>query len=217
MRVPDPPSKRLNPMPADKILFPRRMIYIEAVLYLLIAAAAFGMGYLIGRGGGAKAVSKDSAEAVAEKRVPLAGRITFSTPGSAPQADAGSVVIVLPNGTSLNKPLAPDGFRPGDPPVSPSDSGMKAITSLGGATTRAGDDGSFTLVVPKPGVYQILIISRHAKGDPTKRSQWQQLNNYFDPPAEVLGDRQWKWFERKLESGMEPIKIDLSNEDLSLK
>ena len=43
--------RRLTPVPSDKILFPRRMLYVEAVLYLTVAAAAFGLGYLAGRGG----------------------------------------------------------------------------------------------------------------------------------------------------------------------
>lgn len=59
----------LTPMPAGMILFPRRMLYVEAVLYLLIAAASFGVGYLIARNGGAKATGKDAENGAVESPV----------------------------------------------------------------------------------------------------------------------------------------------------
>lgn len=49
LRVPSPQPSRLTPVPSDKILFPRRMLYVEAVLYATVAVAAFGLGYLAGR------------------------------------------------------------------------------------------------------------------------------------------------------------------------
>ena len=58
LRVPSPQPSRLTPVPSDKILFPRRMLYVEAVLYVTVAAAAFGLGYLAGRGG-SSAAGKD--------------------------------------------------------------------------------------------------------------------------------------------------------------
>ena len=214
-RVPDSPSPRLIPMPADKILFPRRMIYIEAGLYLAIAAAAFGMGYLIGRGGTSRPVASE-ADPVVENRVPLDGRITFSSRESAPQADAGAVVIVLPNDKSPDKPLPATGFRPDDPPAGPSDPGVSALAALGGAMTRTGEDGRFALVVPRPGLYHILIISRHStrnSGEVLERQHLKELANYFDAPEDVLRRFRYEWIQCKVQSGMAPIDRDFKASD----
>jgi hypothetical protein len=51
LRVPAVAPHRAPRMPADKILFPRRMLYVEGVLYAVVALGAFAAGYLVGRGG----------------------------------------------------------------------------------------------------------------------------------------------------------------------
>ena len=195
-------------MPSDKILLPRRMIYFEAVLYLLIAAASFAVGYLIGRGGGPRPVAKDATEAIAEKRVPIEGKVMIAPLLGEKKPDAGAVVIVLPDDQSPKKPLAAVGFRPDDPVAGANDPGMIALTSLGGAMMRTGEDGRFTLFVPRPGLYHILIISRHGTrelGDALERRDLQELGKYFEPPDEVLKHFRYKWIQRKVQSGMEPI------------
>jgi hypothetical protein len=209
-----PRSPRLIPMPADKILFPRRMIYIEAVLYLLIAAASFGLGYLLGRGGNARPVASSSADKAEEKRVPVQGQVMLAPVTGAPrQADAGAIVIALPDDKSPAKPLAPSGLRPDDPPARPSDPGMTALASLGGTMTRTGDDGSFALVVPRPGLYHFLIISKRLPREPVDALQQQylrEIENYFVPPEDVLKDHSWKWVPRKVQAGMGSIDVDFT-------
>jgi hypothetical protein len=207
----NPPTPRLIPMPADKILFPRRMIYIEAVLYLLIATAAFGMGYLIGRGGGARPVAKDSTDAVGAKGYPVEGTVIWGPRDGQKQADAGAVVIMLPKDKSPNKPLSPVGFRADDPSLGVNDPAVSALKALGGATTRTGADGRFTLFVPRRGWYYILIISRNGTrklGDALERADLKELGNYFEPPEEVLKRSRYRWIQRDVQLGIEPIKID---------
>jgi hypothetical protein len=210
-RVPDRPSPRLIPMPADKILFPRRMIYVEAVLYLLIAAAAFGLGYLIGRGGTSRPVVKEAADAVVEKPVRLEGTVMLAPLTGAKQADAGAVVIVLPDDKTPDKLLAPTGFRPDDTPAGANDRGAIALKAFGGEMARTGDDGRFTLVAPRPGLYHILIISRHGKrelGDALERQDLKELGKYFEPPEDVLKRFRYRWISRKVQSGMASIEVE---------
>jgi hypothetical protein len=198
-------------MPADKILFPRRMIYFEAVLYLLIAAASFGLGYLIGRGGNARPAINTSTQSLDDKRVPVDGTVMLAPLTGAPQADAGAVVIALPDDPAHPpKPLAPSGFRPEDQPAGASDPGMRALASLGGTVARTNNEGSFSLVVPRPGLYHFLIISKHIArepGDALERQELQEVLKYFDPPADVLKDHRWKWIQRKVQSGMGSVDI----------
>ena len=76
LRVPSPQPSRLTPVPSDKILFPRRMLYVEAVLYVTVAAAAFGLGYLAGRGGSSAAGKEDAARL--QMRVPVEGKVLLA-------------------------------------------------------------------------------------------------------------------------------------------
>jgi hypothetical protein len=120
-------------------------------------------------------------------------------------------VIVLPDGVSLDKPLPAVGFRPDDPPAGPNDAGMKMLASLGGTTARAASDGRFALVIPKPGLYHLLIISRNRSGkqdEALDRQDLKELGNFFEPTNEVLKDRRWKWIPRKVQPGMQPVNVD---------
>ncbi len=88
LRVPSPQPSRLTPMPSDKILLPRRMLYVEAVLYATIATVAFGLGYLMGRGGWLPANKEDSD---IQNRVPVEGKVLLD----GKLGDEGAVIVVL--------------------------------------------------------------------------------------------------------------------------
>ena len=79
LRIPSPQPSRLTPVPSDKILLPRRMLYVEAVLYATVAMTAFGLGYLAGRGEWL-AAGKD--DAGVQKRVPVEGKVMLSSSGT---------------------------------------------------------------------------------------------------------------------------------------
>ena len=208
-RVPDPPAKRLNPMPADKILFPRRMIYIEAVLYLLIAAASFGMGYLMGRGGGLKSVKQNAPGSAVQNRVAVEGDVKYSSLLGKEQPEANDVVILLPDNKTLDPPIPQAGLLPADPPAGNDSPTVHALTAADGALTRTDEKGHFTLFAPQPGSYHILIISRQVKHEARgefERLDLKDLRKYFNAPEELLRSNQYKWISRDVKSPMEPIK-----------
>ena len=77
-----PPSETSQPgplLPGDKILFPRRVLYLQAILGVALAAAAFGLGYAIGRG---SATPEEPAQrdAQAKPRVLIDGKLTYRSP-----------------------------------------------------------------------------------------------------------------------------------------
>ena len=72
-------------MPSDKILFPRRMLYVEAVLYVTVAAAAFGLGYLAGRGGSSAAGKEDATCRCGA----VEGKVSLVSPSGAKRGDEG--------------------------------------------------------------------------------------------------------------------------------
>ena len=154
LRVPSPQPSRLTPVPSDKILFPRRMLYVEAVLYVTVAAAAFGLGYLAGRGGSSAAGKED---ADVQMRVPVEGKVLLDPRTGAKRGDEGAVVIVLPAGKLPGKRLPIAGLRPGDPPPAEGDATSAALAEFGGAAARADASGNFTLSVPAAGSYRILV------------------------------------------------------------
>ena len=75
LRVPSPQPSRLTPVPSDKILLPRRVLYVEAVLFVTVAATAFGLGYLTGRGGRSAAEKEGVENTDVQMRVPVEGHV----------------------------------------------------------------------------------------------------------------------------------------------
>ncbi len=202
LRIPSPQPSRLTPVPSDKILFPRRMLYVEAVLYVTLAAAAFGLGYLAGRGA-SPAASKDEIRGVE-------GKVLISR-GGAKRGDEGAVVIVLPDGKFPDKdqrlPIA--GLRPDDPAPVQGDATSVALTKIGGATARADNSGDFTLSVPAAGSYRILVLSRQltrGPDGPLEQLDISELGKYFEAPADLLkGQRYRLTKDSRLDAG--PIEI----------
>lgn len=200
LRVPSPQPARLTPMPSDKILFPRRMLYVEAVLYATVAASAFGLGYLAGRGGRSTAGKVDTD---VQNRVPVEGKVLLAPRAGPKRGDDGAVVIALPAGKAPGKRLPIAGLRPGDPPPAAGDATSAALaelTELGGAAARADASGNFTLFVPAPGSYRILVLSRQATRGPNgalEQPDIAELGKYFDAPADLLQGCRYRWMKAK--------------------
>jgi hypothetical protein len=186
------------------------MLYVEAVLYLLVAAASFGVGYLIARHGGSTGASQSVGGTPADSRVPLEGTVMLEKSGQK-LPDVGAVVIALPADKSV-KPLPASRFRPGDaPPAGSSDPAMNGLTASGGAMARIGGDGHFQFFVPRPGPYRVLVISAHGTREPGgawEKPDQKVLGNYFDDPAELLQRSPYKLFSRDVRPGMKPVDVE---------
>ena len=203
LRIPSPQPSRLTPVPSDKILFPRRMLYVEAVLYVTVAMTAFGLGYLAGRGGWLAASKEDAG---VQKRVLVEGKVLLVPRTGAKRGDEGAVIVVLPGDKSPAKRLPIDGLQPGDPPRSTGDATSAALAEFGGAVTWTDDSGPFTLGVPAAGRYRILLISPRAKGDPVRplvNPGISELGKYFDGADDLLHRYHcgWRTKDRRLDSG----------------
>ncbi len=203
LRVPSPQPSRLTPVPSDKILFPRRMLYVEAVLYATVAVAAFGLGYLAGRDPRAGAPPSAAGPQDSE-RVPVEGKVLRDAGRGTPQGDAGALVIVLPADKLPNKRLPLDGLRPGDT----GDATSAALAKFGGAAIRADASGGFTLLVPAAGRYHVLILSRNGTRIP-EPGDITELGKYFDAPADLLKDCRYRWL-KDLRLGTGSIEVQFS-------
>ncbi len=207
LRVPSPQPSRLTPVPSDKILFPRRMLYVEAVLYLTVAATAFGLGYLTGHRS-FSAASKEDAEL--QMRVPVEGKVLLIPQTGTKHGDAGAIVIVLPAAKLPDKRLPIAGLRPGD---SPGDATSAVLAEFGGAATRTDADGRFAFFVPVAGYYRILIISRQAtRGIDNLDAvrDIEAIGKYFDAPTDLMQRCGYRWLTKDLRLGTGPVEVEFT-------
>jgi len=191
-------------LPSDMILFPRRMFYIEAVLYVVVAVGAFGAGYAIGRGSGHDAARDDQGEA-ARRRVPVEGRASYDAPqGGHNLPDAGAVAIFLPVGTPPAHRPSAEGLVPGNQPPPEEAAAVQVIREMGGAFARADGSGQFMAYVPQPGRYYVLIVSCHAtrSGEaPAEEKDLARPAEYLDHASALLRGRQYRWTQEELRLG----------------
>lgn len=204
LRIPSPQPSRLTPVPSDKILFPRRMLYVEAVLYVMVAATAFGLGYLTGHGGWS-ATSKEDADV--QNRVLVEGKVMLSNSSGTKHGDEGAVVIALPADKQPRKPLPIAGLQPSEARAS-GEATYVSLPNFGGAVARADSTGAFTLFVPSTGRYKILIISKKATREPngpSEKTDLADLATYFDKPDELIRQYSYRWITEDLRHGGTPI------------
>jgi hypothetical protein len=213
LRVPSPQPSRLTPVPSDKILFPRRMLYVEAVLYATVAAAAFGLGYLAGRRGPSTAPKQDAENAGVQMRVPVEGRVLLDPHVGTKRGDAGAVVIILPADKLPGKRLPIAGLRPSEPPPAAGDATSGALAEFGGAAARADPAGDFALFVPAAGSYRILVLSRQATREPDgplEQHDISDLERYFDAPADLLQRCRYRWLTKDIGRSTGLINVEFS-------
>jgi len=197
-------------LPSDMILFPRRMFYVQAVLYPVVALAAFGAGYAIGRGGGRPA-SGGSQDDLAHRRVPIEGRATYDTPqGGQNLPDDGAVFVFLPVGRPPAHRPAADGLAPSLQAPPQEDEAVRAVREMGGGFARADRAGQFMTYVPQHGEYYVLVVSGHATRSSRTTSEEHdlaELDQYLDQPKRLIEGRQYRWSQEELELECSPLDV----------
>jgi hypothetical protein len=198
LRVPSPQASQAVQVPSDKILLPRRVIYIEGVLYATIAAAAFGLGFIAGRGSSSTAGKDDARKVDSMQILGVTGNVSLRSTGGT-QGDEGAVVIVLPAVPAPAKRLPIAGLRPDDPPPVTGDGTQRALAEFGGAAARVDSSGSFTLSVPAAQKYRVLILSKHPRrgpGGPVEPIDTADMGKFFESPADLLKGCQYRWLTK---------------------
>ncbi|MHC4177333.1 MAG: hypothetical protein ACYSWU_07495 [Planctomycetota bacterium] len=196
-----------KPLPRGMILYPRRTLYVQGLLLLLLFVVGFGSGYWIGRGG---SENSDPEGRRAKERLLIEGRLVYD-PGTGRLAgDRDAVIIVLPSGKypESNK-ISSQGIRP-RAASSESQKSVKMIRELGGEYARADGSGDFSLVVPDRGRYHLLIISNHAVrpgGTELPEADLLEMQPYFSTAKLLIGPYQYSWTLREIN---DHIRIDQS-------
>jgi len=179
-------------------------------LFIVLAAAAFGAGYFIGRGD-ATYEKKLAAEAAAKESIMLEGRIVYN-PGTGQIAgDRGAVIIALPERDPLDPKLGIRDIRVTDPTPTENHKTLRRIRNLGGGYDRANVDGNFSILLPDQGKFWLLIISAN-----TTRPRDQELDdvdlvqieNYFTLADHLLDRYKYRWESLEINRGTDLIEQD---------
>jgi len=204
-----------QPVPRGVILFPRRTLYVQALLFLVLAVVAYTSGYFIGRGDAEHQLQVEQEKASLE-RVPIRGTLVCKSADHRQViGDEDAVIIVLPEGKLPEEKLSSDNIRPRDPmpnPVpDPPPKSVRLIRELGGQYARADAKGDFFTVIPDQGAYWVLVISGHAErpGETDiNEIDLSEIGNYFAMPEHLIGRQQYRWMKEELNVGFDPIEIE---------
>lgn len=180
--------------------------------YLVLVACTLGafLGGWLARGSfvGEKTPPKVVPQERAE-RVLVSGQIRFLGAGGIGQPDRGAVVMLLPAERLPPKPLPVEGLRPWDEDSALALQNREKVAEFGGAWGKADAQGEFSLVLPTPGQYWVLVISRNLA-----RPRWvteqphrgiaeldrEQLARYFERPVDLIGPQDYRWTLEKLDA-----------------
>ncbi len=186
-----------QPVPRGMILYPRRTLYVQGLLLLILFAVGFGSGYLIGRGG---AEDKRQKEQAAKERILIEGKLVYDPGTRRPAGDQNAVIIALPNGKLPEKKISYQGIGPRDD-YSESHQSVKLIRKLGGEYARADASGDFSMVVPDRGRYHLLIVSNHAarpEGTEIDEVDLVEMQRYFSAANLLIGRHKYSWTLREI-------------------
>jgi phage FluMu protein Com len=201
-----PDGRGGRPLPSGMILYPRRILYVQGILLLIVFVVGFGSGYLIGRGG---AEDTGPAGAANRQRVLVEGNLAYDPSTGQLAGDQDAVIIALPQGEPPKRKIPPQGIGPQATPAETQD-GVLAIRELGGDYARADASGSFSLVVPDRGLYHLLIISNHATRPDDAgidEADLIEMERYFSRPAMLIGPHEYRWTSREI---TQELRIDQS-------
>jgi hypothetical protein len=190
-RVPDEPA-----IDRSLVSITRRTLYVQAAMIAVVSLAVFACGYFIGRGARAPEVPL-----AALKPVPVQGRVTYAADANQTPPDAQAVVIVFPKGTKPAERIPIAGLRPSDPPLAAeNENTLRAIESSEGVYVRADEQGQFEIRL-RPGVYKVLVISKHAQRPPgtqPKSKDLIALGGFFKDAPDLIGLSRYDYSERRL-------------------
>lgn len=197
------PSPQLPVDRRDLVVYRRQTLYAQAVLFLVVAVAAFVAGYLIGRGNASYELYVQEQPAGKED-VLVEGKVVYDPGTGRLTGDEGTVVILLPEGRTPARKISVFGIRPHEPLPPDSHQSVRKIRELGGVYVRADAAGDFSAVAPA-GEYYVLLLSRHTErppDDPVDELDRIQLSEYFDDPATLLRDYKYRWMKKAIEAGV---------------
>lgn len=201
-----PPPTTSSSLPYDWILFRRRTIYLQGILFVVTALVSLAFGVAIGRVSTFVAPVRGGLSASGDEpgQVLVNGKLSYDPGDGKLAGDEESVILFLPENTKPAKPIPISGLRPQDPPPVPSHRGLRSLEELGGVYARADADGAFRVVLPHGGKYRLLLISRHAnrpKDDYVDEVDRAEIGEYVNRAEDLVGLSKYRWTLETFRSG----------------
>jgi hypothetical protein len=204
-------ARRARQTDGNVLLVTRRAVYAQAGLMAGLLIVSFLAGLLIGRGSRPEA-SSSSLPTTAAEPVALGGHVLYALSPGESLPDHGAVVVALPADGKPDVKIAADGLRPEDDDL---DEGLEALRTVGGEIARSDASGRFQLVVPRPGNYTLLVVSRHATRPdaPLDPADARELGKYLAEPRDLIGQKRYALLVRRLTGSQPPFTHEFGPTD----
>ncbi|WP_254512946.1 hypothetical protein [Anatilimnocola floriformis] len=188
----------------DLITLPRRVLYVQAGLLAAVAIVCFTLGALMGS---AFLRGTDVAQAGPCK---ISGVVNVAE-GKTTQPEEGAAVFILPEDSrNIDEQVPVDGLRPSDAAPAENHRGLLILQQMGGGYARTDKDGNYSITVPRPGKYYVLVISRSKTLKGTDLSgKKEQIARYFESVNKLLEKQLYHFTGETLVDGR---KVDVSFE-----
>ena len=199
--TPAPAPTRLSISPElvmSYIFVHRNALFAPLLLFALLAGLGFWVGYSYGVQQVVSGVVKPAPKHIGVGTLLLKGSITYDN-GTSRVPDQGAAVIAMPKVLEGGHKLS--GWKgPSEPGPPPEDVAL-AVHDAGGDLAIVSDNGTFEIVVPRAGLYDILIISAHARRPSAQLIQKQHLDEMvtrFESPSTLIGWQQYEWLHAEI-------------------
>lgn len=172
-----------------RISLPRYVLLTQGILLGVVALSAFALG--LAMGGSFFGRQTDLAGVPCK----VSGTISYASAGRT-IPDAGAVVIFLPQTKDAGHTISSEGLRPEEPlPAAPL-AGAEELRNLGGAYTRADDNGRYQVQLAETGTYFVLVLSGHARrgaGQDIQTQDLVKLRRFVENASDLLADSRYQF------------------------
>jgi len=177
-----------TPSVQDRVAVPRYVLYTQGLLLGAVALTCFIFGVLTGG-------TFFSAPATTGKGpCTITGTVRYAS-GNQRLPDEGAVIIVLPETKDAGQRASAAGMTPDEPLPETPLTGVQQIRDMGGAYTRAGPQGDFSVNLASGGKYYVLVLSKHARrtgNEEVKVTDVRTLGRFFDGAIDLLADSKYR-------------------------
>ncbi|MEN6496702.1 MAG: hypothetical protein ABFD16_20625 [Thermoguttaceae bacterium] len=199
-----------SPDASEWILFRRKTIYIQGILFVVVAVVSLTLGLVIGRLSTYVAPVNGAGVAGEEQeQVFVEGRLVYDPGKGTLVGDEDAVIVILPHDKTPAEPLPIRGLRPQDPTPSEAHRELRSLQEFGGIYLRANAEGNFHAVLPRAGKYHLLLISRHAsrpEEDLIDEVDREEIGRYFRRGEDLVGRSKYRWTLETFRPGAAPVK-----------
>lgn len=184
------PSLRPGGTPSiqDRVAVPRYVLYTQGLLLGAVALICFIFGVLTG------GTFFSSPSQSAKGPCTITGTVRYAA-GNQRLPDEGAVIIALPETKDAGQRAPAAGMRPDEPLPETMLAGVQQIRDMGGAYTRAGPQGDFTMSLASGGKYHVLVLSHHARrtgNEDVKTTDLGTLGRFLDGAIDLLADSKYR-------------------------